>query len=89
MPDSEFLTQIGGEEFKHWGKLYQIRLSHSSETWKFYDKTLRDIKNIKEICISATFDDMTRFYVLASSSEERKLAIESGCAEVINWLQQN
>ena len=48
MPVSEFLTQIGGEEFKHWGKLYQIRLSHSSETWKFIDKTLRDIKNIKE-----------------------------------------
>jgi hypothetical protein len=48
-----------------------------------------DIKNIKEICISATFDDMTRFYVLASSSEERKLAIESGCAEVINYLQPN
>tara|TARA_B110000027_G_C15911754_1_gene208717 strand:+ start:71 stop:559 length:489 start_codon:yes stop_codon:yes gene_type:complete len=48
MPVSEFLTQIGGEEYKRWGKLYQIRLSHSSETWKFIDKTLRDIKNIKE-----------------------------------------
>ena len=48
MPVSEFLTQIGGEEYKRWGKLYQIRLSHSSETWKLIDKTLRDIKNIKE-----------------------------------------
>ena len=37
-----------GKNLNHWGKLYQIRLSHSSETWKFIDKTLRDIKNIKE-----------------------------------------
>ena len=37
-----------------------------------------DIKNIQEIYISAVFDDMSSFFKLASSSEERKRAIERG-----------
>lgn len=37
--------------------------------------------DIKEIHISAVFDDMTSFFKLASSSEERKRAIERGCAD--------
>lgn len=53
------------------------------------EETHPDMKKIREIKILAKEVDTSRFYVLASSSEERKLAIENGCAEVINYLQQN
>ena len=41
-------------------------------------ETHPNVKNVKEIYISAVFDDMYSFFKLASKSEERKLAIERG-----------